>query len=90
VHNKQHLFPKRPQVWVKTPEVLTRDRLAVAYQIRPAVARLKSTLVGLGGAGSRHAGRRGPPGLAAGASGGGGGVAAPAAARRGQSTRGIG
>lgn len=37
------------QKWVKTPEVLARDRLAVAYEIRPAVARLKSTLLGLGG-----------------------------------------
>jgi hypothetical protein len=36
--------------WVKTPEMLARDRLAFAYQIRPAIARLKSTLVGLGSA----------------------------------------
>jgi hypothetical protein len=35
---------------VKTPEVLARDRLAVAYQIRPAVNRLKRTLLGLGSA----------------------------------------
>lgn len=38
------------QIWVKTPEVLARDRLAVAYQIRPTMNRLKSTLVALGGA----------------------------------------
>ncbi|KAI8469570.1 MAG: hypothetical protein J3K34DRAFT_423233 [Monoraphidium minutum] len=38
------------QTWVKPPEVLARDRLAVAYQIRPAIARLKRTLLGLGGA----------------------------------------
>jgi len=38
------------QIWIKTPEILTRDRLAVAYKIRPAMSRLKSTLVGLGGA----------------------------------------
>ena len=38
------------QVWVKTPEVLARDRLAVMYSIRPAMARLKAALLGLGGA----------------------------------------
>jgi hypothetical protein len=38
------------QTWIKTPEVLTRDRLAFAYQIRPAVNRLKTALLGLGGA----------------------------------------
>ncbi|KIZ00283.1 Uncharacterized protein ycf36 [Monoraphidium neglectum] len=37
------------QLWVKTPEILARDRLAFAYQIRPTMARLKSTLLGLGG-----------------------------------------
>jgi len=37
------------QTWVKTPEVLTRDRLAGAYEVRPVVGRLRSTL--LGGAG---------------------------------------
>lgn len=37
------------QTWVKTPEVLTRDRLAGAYEVRPVVGRLRNTL--LGGAG---------------------------------------
>lgn len=38
------------QIWVKSPEVLARDRLAVAYQTRPAIARLRAALLGLGGA----------------------------------------
>jgi hypothetical protein len=38
------------QVWEKPPEVLTRDRLIVAYQVNPILQRLKKTaflLVGL-------------------------------------------
>jgi len=38
------------QVWKKTPEILTRDRLIVAYQVNPILQRLKTTaflLVGL-------------------------------------------
>ncbi|GBF91621.1 hypothetical protein Rsub_04361 [Raphidocelis subcapitata] len=49
-------------VWVKSPEVLTRDRLAVAYQIRPAIARLKRALLGLGGEGARGRGNGGAGG----------------------------
>lgn len=38
------------QTWVKTPQVLMRDRLMSNYTVKPALARLKSTLLGLGGA----------------------------------------
>jgi hypothetical protein len=38
------------QTWVKTPQVLMRDRLLSNYTVKPALARLKSTLLGLGGA----------------------------------------
>jgi hypothetical protein len=38
-----------PQVWVKTPEVIMRDRLQCNYTVKPALARLKRTLLGLGG-----------------------------------------
>ncbi|MGB7440968.1 MAG: CGLD27 family protein [Coleofasciculaceae cyanobacterium] len=31
------------QTWVKPPEVLTRDRLIVSYQIKPIMLRLKRT-----------------------------------------------
>lgn len=37
------------QVWVKTPQVLLRDRLMSNYTVKPALARLKRTLLGLGG-----------------------------------------
>eukprot|EP00882_Tetradesmus_deserticola_P001527 GHRQ01001649.1.p1 GENE.GHRQ01001649.1~~GHRQ01001649.1.p1 ORF type:complete len:228 (+),score=88.32 GHRQ01001649.1:521-1204(+) len=37
------------QVWVKTPQVLMRDRLMSNYTVKPALARLKRTLLGLGG-----------------------------------------
>lgn len=33
------------QIWRKPPEVLTRDRLIVSYQIEPIMARLKQTAV---------------------------------------------
>jgi hypothetical protein len=35
---------------VKTPQVLMRDRLMSNYTVKPALARLKRTLLGLGGA----------------------------------------
>lgn len=38
------------QTWVKTPQVLMRDRLMSNYTVKPALARLKRTLLGLGGA----------------------------------------
>jgi hypothetical protein len=37
------------EVWVKTPQVLMRDRLMSNYTVKPALARLKRTLLGLGG-----------------------------------------
>lgn len=37
------------QVWVKTPQMLMRDRLMSSYTVKPAVQRLKRTLIGLGG-----------------------------------------
>eukprot|EP00879_Flechtneria_rotunda_P002131 GHRR01002313.1.p1 GENE.GHRR01002313.1~~GHRR01002313.1.p1 ORF type:complete len:295 (+),score=100.52 GHRR01002313.1:279-1163(+) len=37
------------QVWVKTPQVLMRDRLMSNHTVKPALARLKRTLLGLGG-----------------------------------------
>lgn len=36
------------QTFVKPPEVLTRDRLLAAYEVRPVLAKLRSTLVGMG------------------------------------------
>ncbi|CAD5331454.1 unnamed protein product [Arabidopsis thaliana] len=36
------------QVWVKTPEVLARDRLLGSFSVKPVLARLKNTLVILG------------------------------------------
>jgi len=38
------------QVWVNTPQILMRDRLQCNYVVKPTVARLKRTLIGLGGA----------------------------------------
>ncbi|KAL1830667.1 hypothetical protein DCAR_0100599 [Daucus carota subsp. sativus] len=36
------------QIWVKTPEVLARDRLLGSFSVKPVLSRLKNTLVGLG------------------------------------------
>lgn len=36
------------QVWVKTPQILMRDRLLSNYSVKPAITRLKKTLLGLG------------------------------------------
>lgn len=38
------------QVWVKTPQVLTRDRLEGNYTVKPAINRLKTTLLTVSGA----------------------------------------
>jgi hypothetical protein len=38
------------QFFVKPPEILTRDRLVGAYEVRPVMARLRRTLAGEGGA----------------------------------------
>lgn len=38
------------QVWVKTPQVLTRDRLEGNYTVKPALNRLKGTLLAVSGA----------------------------------------
>eukprot|EP00262_Sarcandra_glabra_P010052 TRINITY_DN24927_c0_g1_i1.p1 TRINITY_DN24927_c0_g1~~TRINITY_DN24927_c0_g1_i1.p1 ORF type:complete len:288 (+),score=30.18 TRINITY_DN24927_c0_g1_i1:45-866(+) len=35
------------QVWVKTPEVLARDRLLGSFSVKPVLSRVKFTLVGL-------------------------------------------
>lgn len=35
------------QIWVKTAEVLARDRLLGSFQVKPVLGRLKNTLVGL-------------------------------------------
>ncbi|KAJ0985499.1 hypothetical protein J5N97_003855 [Dioscorea zingiberensis] len=35
------------QVWVKTPEVLARDRLLGSFSVKPVLSRVKLTLVGL-------------------------------------------
>ncbi|KAG0485057.1 hypothetical protein HPP92_009136 [Vanilla planifolia] len=35
------------QVWVKTPEVLARDRLLGSFSVKPVLTRVKLTLVGL-------------------------------------------
>lgn len=40
----------RLQVWVKTPQMLMRDRLQQMYTVKPAIQKLKQTLLGLGGA----------------------------------------
>lgn len=37
------------QIWAKPPEVLARDRLLGLYVVKPALGRLKSTLLGCGG-----------------------------------------
>lgn len=36
------------QVFVKPPEVLTRDRLLASYQVRPVLDKLRQTLLGAG------------------------------------------
>jgi hypothetical protein len=36
------------QVFVKPPEVLTRDRLLSSYQVKPVLAKLRQTLLGAG------------------------------------------
>ncbi|KAL7112226.1 hypothetical protein ACP275_05G138800 [Erythranthe tilingii] len=36
------------QIWVKTPEVLARDRLLGSFSVKPVLSRLKNTLVVLG------------------------------------------
>ncbi|GMH41805.1 hypothetical protein BSKO_09715 [Bryopsis sp. KO-2023] len=38
------------QIWVKTPQVLTRDRLEGNYTVKPAINRLKATLLTVSGA----------------------------------------
>ncbi|PSB50599.1 CGLD27 family protein [Chamaesiphon polymorphus] len=38
------------QTWLKTPEILTRDRLLVSYEIQPIIARIKTTFLTLIGA----------------------------------------
>ncbi|GMG99109.1 hypothetical protein Nepgr_000949 [Nepenthes gracilis] len=35
------------QIWVKTAEVLARDRLLGSFQVKPLLSRLKNTLIGL-------------------------------------------
>jgi len=35
------------QTWTKTPEIQTRDRLVVKYQIQPIVQRLRRTFLGI-------------------------------------------
>ncbi|KAK9811453.1 hypothetical protein WJX72_004139 [[Myrmecia] bisecta] len=37
------------QIWVKTPQVLLRDRLLGSYTVRPAMSRLRTTLISLAG-----------------------------------------
>lgn len=37
------------QIWVKTPEVLMRDRLLGTYTVKPTLARLQTTMVSLAG-----------------------------------------
>ncbi|XP_066361467.1 uncharacterized protein [Miscanthus floridulus] len=37
------------QIWVKTPEVLARDRLLGSFSVKPVLNRVKFTLVGLAG-----------------------------------------
>jgi hypothetical protein len=36
------------QTWTKTPEILTRDRLLVSYQVAPILTRLRKTALILG------------------------------------------
>lgn len=36
------------QTFIKPPEVLTRDRLLGTYEVKPTLARLKTTLLGIG------------------------------------------
>jgi Conserved in the green lineage and diatoms 27 len=38
------------QTWIKTPEILTRDRLLVSYEIQPILSRIKVTFLTLLGA----------------------------------------
>ncbi|WP_309740563.1 MULTISPECIES: CGLD27 family protein [unclassified Chamaesiphon] len=38
------------QTWIKTPEILTRDRLLVSYEIQPILSRIKATFLALLGA----------------------------------------
>jgi hypothetical protein len=38
------------QTWLKTPEILTRDRLLVSYEIQPILKRIKLTFITLLGA----------------------------------------
>jgi Conserved in the green lineage and diatoms 27 len=35
------------QTWIKTPEILTRDRLLVSYEVQPILKRIKITLLTL-------------------------------------------
>ena len=42
-------FPISLQTFIKPPEVLTRDRLLGMYEVKPTLARLKTTLLGTGG-----------------------------------------
>lgn len=37
------------QTWLKTPEILTRDRLLVSYEIQPILSRIKTTFLTLVG-----------------------------------------
>jgi hypothetical protein len=37
------------QTWLKTPEILTRDRLLVSYEIQPILKRIKLTFITLFG-----------------------------------------
>jgi len=37
------------QIWVKSPEVLARDRLLGNYKVKPTLARLKTTMLGTAG-----------------------------------------
>lgn len=38
------------QTWLKTPEILTRDRLLVSYEIQPILQRIQRTFLSLFGA----------------------------------------
>ncbi len=38
------------QTWIKTPEILTRDRLLVSYEVQPILSRIKATFITLLGA----------------------------------------
>nr|BDA99021.1 photosystem I assembly protein Ycf36 [Rhodomonas sp. NIES-2332] len=33
------------QIWVKTPEILIKDKLAAQYQVKPILAKLKTVLI---------------------------------------------